>query len=180
MSVERLETAAALRRAFDLSFAQAREADGEAMESLLAIRVSGDPYAVRLSDIASLHADRKVVPLPSPASELLGLVSFRGTMAPVYDLRTLLGHEDGPARPAPRWLLLVRTPDVVGLAFDLFEAHIRATARNISSTEDGGSASEYVRGVVRTADGVRPLIHTASLIEAITRRSRSDRPPKEH
>ncbi|MGH8471139.1 MAG: chemotaxis protein CheW [Gammaproteobacteria bacterium] len=149
----------------------------DTLENLLAIRVGDDPYAVRLAEIASLHADRKVVPLPSRTPELLGLAGFRGAMAPVYDLRTLLGYA---RRSAPRWLLLVRTPDLVGLAFDLFEAHMRTPAENISSTENGGASSLHVRGVVRTADGVRPLIHTASLIEAITRRARPDKPPKEH
>lgn len=177
MNLERIGTAAALRHAFDQSFAEVRGTEAETLQSLLAIRIGGDPYAVRLWEVASLHTDRKVVPLPSRDPDLLGLVGFRGAMAPVYDLRTLFGY---PGGPAARWLLVVRTPNLVGLAFDRFEAHIRATAENISSTEDGEEASPYVRGVVRTADGVRPLIHIASLIEAIARRAQPDKPPKEH
>jgi chemotaxis signal transduction protein len=177
MSLEPIgSTATTLRRAFDRSFAEARGEEAEALQNLLAIRIGGDPYAVRLSEIASLHADRKVVSVPTRTPDLVGLVGLRGLMAPVYDLRTLLGYAGGAA---PRWLLFVRTPDLVGFAFDLFEAHLRAGAQEMSSTNDGDAASPYVRGVIRTADGIRSLIHIASLKEAITRRADSDRPPKE-
>ena len=48
-----------LRRAFDRSFAEAPGGapEADALESLLAIRVGGDPYALRLSEIAGLFAD---------------------------------------------------------------------------------------------------------------------------
>jgi chemotaxis signal transduction protein len=178
MSMEPIGSrAATLGRAFDRSFAKARGEEAEALQNLLAIRIGGDPYAVRLLEIASLHADRKVVPVPTRTPDLLGLVGLRGVMAPVYDLRTLLGYAGGPAA---RWLLFVRTPDLVGFAFDLFEAHLRAEAQEISSSNDGDATSQYVRGVVRTAEGVRPLVQIASLKEAITRRADSDKPPKEH
>jgi chemotaxis signal transduction protein len=170
-------TAAASRSAFDRSFAETRGTQAEAMEDLLAIRVGGDPYAVRVLEIASLHVDRRVIALPSRAPTLLGLVGLRGAMAPVYDLRTVLGY---PAGPVPRWLLLVRTPDLVGLAFDLFESHVRATAASIARAGDGTARSQFANSVVCLADGVRPLLHTPSLIEAITKQSVLDNPAKEY
>jgi chemotaxis signal transduction protein len=98
-------------------------------------------------------------------------------MAPVYDLRTLFGY---PGGPTPRWLLVVRAPDLVGLAFDHFEAHIQTLAANVGSTDGEEASTQFVRGVVRAADGVIPLIHMASLIEAITRRAQPGKPPREH
>jgi chemotaxis signal transduction protein len=174
MTFER--TAAALRQAFDQSFAEPRSAPGELLQNFLAIRVGGEPYAVALSEIASLHTDRKVVPVPSSASAVLGVAAFRGTLAPVYDLRVLLGYASGSP---VRWLMLIRTPELVGLAFDLFEYHLRTASGNVSSGEDGGAAAPHVRGAVRAADGVRPLIHVASLVEKITRHSSPDMPRKE-
>jgi chemotaxis signal transduction protein len=170
-------SAAASRFAFDRSFAETRGTQAEVMEDLLAIRVGGDPYAVRALEIASLHVDRRVIALPSRAPTLLGLVGLRGAMAPVYDLRAVLGY---PGGAAPRWLVLVRTPDLVGLAFDLFESHVRATAASIARADDGGARSPFASSVVCTAEGVRPLLHTPSLIEAITKQPVLDNPAKEY
>jgi purine-binding chemotaxis protein CheW len=91
----------------------------ERLEGLLAIRVGADPYALRLSEIVGLHADVKIVPVPSPVAQLLGIVGLRGMMAPVYDLAALLGY---PPAASPRWMVLAGASQSMGLAFDAFEA----------------------------------------------------------
>jgi purine-binding chemotaxis protein CheW len=170
------ETVAALRHGFDRSFAEAPTLRSAASEDFLAIRVGGDPYALRVSDIAGLYADRKIVPIPSPAPTLLGIASFRGAMAPVHDLRLVLGYARGAA---PRWLVLVHAPALVGLAFDLFEAHLRAVGESTLSLDAEEHATRHLRGVIRTTEVARPLIHIASVIEATSRQVLKDGPPKE-
>jgi purine-binding chemotaxis protein CheW len=157
-------TAAALRDAFDRSFAQAHGAQREAYENMLAIRVAGHPYAVRLAEIASLQTDRRIVPLPSRTPHLLGLVGLRGAMVPIYDLCGLMGYA---AAPDPRWLLLVRAPEPVGLGFELFEAHLRINAGQHATTQADVLPAQHVTGLIRTADVARPLIHIASLLREI-------------
>jgi chemotaxis signal transduction protein len=83
--------AAELRETFDASFANAHAAEPPPELDLLEIRVAEHGYALRLSQVLALHADRKLVPVPGPRPELLGLVGMRGVVAPVYDLRLLLG-----------------------------------------------------------------------------------------
>ncbi len=168
-------SAAELREEFDRSFAAAPVVARVVFDGFLAIRVGGDPYAVRLSDIASLHHDRKVVPIQSAVPELLGLAAFRGIMAPVYDLRALLGYAGGPA---PRWLLLSGAPPV-GLAFDLCEAHLRVARENVSGTETEGSIRRHLDGAVHGAEATRPIIRIASVLEAIARRAPQGGPRKE-
>lgn len=166
-------TAAALRWAFDASFTSRQTLEAPALEDLLAIRVGSQPYALRMSEIAALHLDRKFVPLASHMSEMLGVAAFHGVLAPVFDLRVLLGYPHGPT---PRWAVLARTPDPLALAFDLFEAHLRVPAEDVFSEtpEHKGTRQRHVRGAVRTADVVRPLIHVASIIEALTKRVRPE------
>jgi chemotaxis signal transduction protein len=172
---KRSNTLAGLREAFDRSFAQAPALQTARSDEFLAVRVGGDPYAIRLSDIAALHRDRKVVSLPNRDAELLGIAGFRGMLAPVYDLAALLGYGHASA---PRWLVLARGRAAVGLAFDLFEVQLRVARDNVSA-EDGEQTRRHVRGAVRAGHVVRPLIHIASVLEAIARRVHSDGPPKE-
>ena len=159
-------TAAALRRAFDDAFAAAPASRDATSENVLAIRVAGDPYVVRLAEIASLHVDAKVVPIPSPIVELRGLAGFRHAVIPVYDLSALLGYAGGPAG---RWLLIARR-EAVGLAFDHLDAHVRVEAADASAT--GDARRGHVHGAMRIAGEVRPLINLASVLDAIGERAR--------
>jgi chemotaxis signal transduction protein len=161
-------TAAALRCLFDSSFAAAASSMTEPLEDLLAIRVDADPYALRLSEIAGLYVDVRIVPVPSPVAPLLGIVSLRGKMAPVYDLAALLHY---PPAVSPRWMVLAGASQPVGLAFGTFEAHLQVSRASLADGEDrgegGGATRQHVRGVVRAADARRPMIHVASVVELI-------------
>ena len=151
-------TAAAAREAFDGAFAEAPRPDARKSEHFLAIRVAGVAYALRASEIAGLHVDRKIVPVPSATVALLGIASFRGTMAPVYDLGALLGHG---ARATPRWLVLVRTPTPVALAFDAFDGHVTADDPVLLDAE---ARARPIGGLLRVGDVVRPVVQVASVV----------------
>ena len=53
--------AAQLRQAFDRTFALPPSGVSPEAEDLLTIRVAGDPYAIRLLDIAEIVTERRVV-----------------------------------------------------------------------------------------------------------------------
>jgi chemotaxis signal transduction protein len=159
-------TAAALRRLFDESFTAPAASTSEPLEDFLAIRVGSDPYAFRLSEIAGLHVGVKIVPVPSPAAQLLGIVGIRGTMAAIYDLAALLRY---PPAINSRWLVLARGPQPVGFAFETFESHLksRASFANSQAGDAGVGASGHMRGTVRAAGTARPIINLASVLEMI-------------
>jgi chemotaxis signal transduction protein len=162
-------TAAALRSSFDQSFAVAAASKLERLEGLLAIRVGGDPYALRLSQISGVYADLKIVAVPSPVIQLLGIVGLRGMMAPVYDLAALLHY---PPAVSPRWMVLAGgSQQPVGFAFEGFEAHVQVAEALLVSDEarpaSGVTARQHVRGNVRVAGALRLIIQIASVVETI-------------
>jgi purine-binding chemotaxis protein CheW len=160
-----------LRREFDESFARAAGGDEAPREDLLAIRVGGDAYALRLTECAGLFVDRRVTPLPTSVRELLGLAGFRAALVPVYDLRALLGY---PRAEVPRWMVSTAGAVVVGLAFDAFEAHLRVETALLAA--DDSPAQRHAPRLARLPDGARPLLSVPSLLEAIAARARADRP----
>ena len=164
-------SASELAREFDRSFADPARAAADAVEELLAIRVGGDAYAVRLRDVTGLVADRKIVPLPTPEPALMGIVGLRNGLAPVYSLAALLGY--GPTAEAPRWLLLVGPGPQFGLAFPEFDGHRRVERADVSSNQDGGAGAgrnAQVPELVRIDDTRRGLIGIAALTEMIRAR----------
>jgi chemotaxis signal transduction protein len=176
----------ALRDEFDRSFAEAPPSMATRTD-FLAVRIGGDPYALALADVAALHHDHKVVPIPSRAAELLGIAGFRGLIAPVYDLGALLGY--GRA-PACRFLFLARGRAPVALAFERFEGHLRLGHEGAVPATAGDRARSHLCGAVRFHDAVVPLIDLGSVLEVIAGRvrtgqsiaaatRRSEDPPKE-
>jgi purine-binding chemotaxis protein CheW len=135
---------------------------------LLAIRCADHGFALPLSEVLAVYTERKIVAVPSPVPELLGLVGVRGLIAPVYDLHSLLGYGSGAA---PRWLALLRAPEPFAVGFELFEQHLRIPLADVNAaTADGASPHPFARGSVRLATGPRPLIDLTVLIAAVAGR----------
>jgi chemotaxis signal transduction protein len=169
--------AAALRREFDAKFAALPVTAADGGEPLLAIRVARDHYALRLRDVRGLITARKIVPLPSRSSELLGIAGLRGGLVHVYSLAVLLGHPvDGGAA---RWWVLAGTDRAIAFAFHEFQGllHVRLGDGQTASPRPTGSA--HVGEIV--PDTVRPrgLIRLSSLVDAIEGRDEVHRPAKE-
>jgi hypothetical protein len=163
-----------LRRAFDRSFSESVGSSTEVVCDLLAIRVAGDAYALRLDEVGGLFVDRIVTPLPSPVPELLGIVGFRAALAPVYDLPALLGYAGSEAL---RWMVSTAGVGGVALAFHQFEEHLRIPRSALAADRSG--AHRHVREVAHAGGATRPVIHLPSVVEAIQARARSAAPSKE-
>lgn len=146
------EQAKLLRQEFDRSFRGPRALPDARGHHFLAVRVGGNPFALEVSEIAGLYADRTIIALPSPQKALLGLARFRSEIAAIFDLRRLLGAtESAPGR----WLVLVRAPDLAGLVFDQFEGHV---------------IGEAVGETLMTGEIVRPILRIREVVERLQKR----------
>ncbi len=160
-----------MRAEFDRAFASPAAPPARNRAQLLGIRVGGDPFALPLGGVLAIHVDRKIVPVPSASPTVIGIASFRGALAPVHDLRLLLGY---PARTPTRWLVLVAGATPLGLAFDAFEGQIAAATTqavqgSFSRPPAAGGRSrsaELTRGLIQTGDTIRPLLDLGALLAA--------------
>jgi purine-binding chemotaxis protein CheW len=155
--------AAQLRHDFDRAFAAPVHVEATAKEDLLAIRIGPQRCAIRLAEIAGLHADKKVTRVPGGDAALRGIAGFRGAMLPVYDLPVLLGH---PAAQTPRWLVIAAAAPIA-LAFEAFEGQLRVSRDEILPQAARPDAAAYAREVVRTRDFTGPIMHLPSVLDAI-------------
>ena len=167
-----------LRSAFDRERAVPSSTRTELQtESLLAIRVSRDGYAIRVTEISGLATDRKIVAFPSPIPELLGVAGVRGTLVPVYSLARLLGY--GGETGQVRWLVLCGTEEPFALAFSYFEGYMRMPRTQLHQAEQKNTMRAYVTHVVRATDTVRAVVNIPLLRETIQERCRKNGIPKE-
>jgi chemotaxis signal transduction protein len=162
-----------LREEFDRSFAATVADDRALHEDFLAIRIAGDRYALRLAEVASLHADRALVRAPSLLPELVGIAGFRGALTPVYDLAALLGY---PALAGTKWLVVAEWPSPIAFAFETFDAHLRVAVDRVSLNSDAGTA---LHGAVHDGRSTLALLHLPSLVEGIAQRIKALGPSQE-
>jgi purine-binding chemotaxis protein CheW len=166
LAADVLGRAAELARAFDSSFARAPDHDTRTLIDVLAIRLGDAPHALRLAQVAGLYARRAIAPLPSAVPELLGLVSLRAAIVPVYDLAALLGR---PAQQAPRWLLLAAAAPVA-LAFAALDGYRRLPAEAIV-TGPGEAGAERGPQLARVDEALRPMVDLRAVLAAIAARA---------
>jgi len=171
---------AKLRQAFDHSFALPPSQASPEVEDLLTIRLAGDPYAIRLLDIARMVAGRRVVPVPAVTPDLLGLAGIRGGIVPVFGLASILGY--GPAPGSPRWMILCGTEEPIALAFSDFEGYLRLPTSALHADENFRATRQhvkYVNQVASTQGGVRAVISIPLIVATIRNRIGHHRPAKE-
>jgi chemotaxis signal transduction protein len=170
--------AAELRNSFDRARAIPSSARAvEQVEGLLSIRVCGDHYAIRISEISGLANDRKVVPFSSSIPELLGVAGIRGGLVSVYSLAALLGYSREAEQA--RWLVLCEAEESVGLAFSDFEGYLPVPLTQVYATDQRDAARAHVKHVLRTADLVCAVVSIPDILELIKRRCDNSRPSKE-
>jgi chemotaxis signal transduction protein len=169
--------AAELRQAFDLSFALPPPQASQEVEDLLTIRVAGDPYAIRLRDIAGMVAGRRVVPVPAVTLDLLGLAGIRGGLVSVFGLASILGYGQAPG--SPRWMILCGAEEPIALAFSDFEGYLRLPKSSLHADENLRATRQCVNQVASTDAGVRAVISIPLVMATIRNRIGHNRPAKE-
>ena len=157
------ERAAELRSAFDRAFAEPLRPATAARVDLLGIRAGAQVFAVRLSEIAGLFADKKITRVPGGGAALCGLAGFRGATLPVYDLQHLLGQ---PGAERPRWLVIAAAAPIA-FAFDAFVGQLRVDAGEIVPQPSRPDAAAHASELVRTGNFIGPILNLASLLEAV-------------
>lgn len=169
--------AAELREAFDRSFALPPAAAAQEAEELLAIGVAGDPYAIRLTEVAGIVAGRAVTPIAAAASHLLGLAGIRGEIVPVFGLASILGHAE--AADAARWIVLCAGEEPAALAFSRFEGCLRLPKSAIHSDQSRRGAHGPISHVANTDIGVRAVLSVPRVLAIIRHRAGTDSRHKE-
>lgn len=166
--------AAALREAFDASFASPRVPATNEVEDLLAIRVGGDAYAIRLRDLVGVVARPMVAPVPTAARGALGVAGVRGELVAVFSLSAFLGYGDEP--DAATWLALCGGEPQIALCFPELEGFLRLPRAALHAEGPRPDARAYLTEVATTEAGARPVVALPRILATIRDRGRQSRP----
>ncbi len=138
---------AELRTAFDQTFTLPAIQPGEDSLDFALIAAGEHCFALRMSELAGVAVNRKIVPVPGNLRGLLGLSTVEGQLVPVFDLAAALGLPT--TRTNPRWLALYRGAELVGLAFEKFHGLIRLHAQGVHPLEFTQQQAAYTRQAIQ-------------------------------
>ena len=168
----------AMREQFDASFSRPLAGTDAPVHKLLAIQAGEGRFALRLGECAGIHACPKVVMLPAAHPALLGIAGVRGKLTAVYRLAALLGVNHPAA--LPRWLLVARADDQVGLAVENIEAYLQVSAAELFPSPTRAEQPEpFSTETLLHHTLARPVLSIAALCAAVRRHGPLPPSPKE-
>lgn len=120
----------------------------------LAFRLAGDVYAAPVSLIREILKLRPLTPVPRSPSSIMGIISVRGQIVTVIDLRRRLRLPEEPVSNRARILLVDPLGlETLGLYVDEVLQVYRLADSEIEHTASalGGEVASYIAGIARPA-----------------------------
>jgi len=149
-----------------------KRAPGERRTEYLAFRLGDDTYGVRIEHIAEILKPPPITPIPRAAAKVLGIMSVRGRLVTVMDLRGRFGHPATPMGRRTRILLSEVGGETLGVLVDEVRQVHRLGDKEIEPAAALGSDQPpYVLGVGRPKEDAAPgaiiiLLDLAEMLRA--------------
>lgn len=127
-----------------------QRAHGENVRELLAFEIAHETYALALDAVREILKPPPVTPVPRAPRDVLGVISVRGRITTVIDLRSRLRTHQGELDKHTRVLLVADGDEIVGLLVDKVLQVYRLSDEEIElASVVSGDLSEYVVGIGR-------------------------------
>ena len=138
----------------------------EVQRQIVAFRVGEEVFGLEIGKVREVIEYREVTPVPRAPEFVAGIISLRGAILPVVDLRKRIGVE--PTEPGPETVILVLEVDGrrVGLVADRILDIFKAGPERALRTKErkGAVAQEYIQEILKVEDRVVILLRVDKLI----------------
>jgi purine-binding chemotaxis protein CheW len=122
----------------------------------LAFRLDGDLYAAPVSLIRKILTPPPLIPIPRAPEAVLGIISDRGMIVTVIDLRKRLRLRTSPSTGRSRILLVDATEgELLGLYVDevLQVYRLAESEIELAATALGAEVANHIAGIARPSPG---------------------------
>ena len=138
----------------------------------LALGLGSESYAVQIAHVAEILRPPPITEVPRASPNVLGVVSVRGRLVTVVDLRRRLGLDEAPIDRRSRVLLAdAGTGEQIGLLVDEVRQVWRLAADEIEPPNAlGGEQAAHIAGIGRPAGSegvVLILLNLAPILESV-------------
>lgn len=143
-----------------------RSAEGGRLTHYLAFLLAGETYAVEIAKIAEILKPPPVTEIPRAPRDVLGVVSVRGKLVTVIDLRRRFRLTEAPLDRKSR-ILLTEAPgeEQMGLLVDEVLQVYRLAEGEIESAQVlGGDQSAHIAGIGRPPGALLILLDLKPIV----------------
>lgn len=146
------------------------EGESEATEQLelLVFHLSDEQYAVEINSILEITRLRSITRVPNAEESVIGIISLRGTIVTLLDVRRRLGHGASASGDDDQRIIVVESDsEVAGFIVDRVYRVVRVDASKVEShpVVSSDEQNRCVRGVFRHRDRITILLALDQLLE---------------
>lgn len=134
---------------------------------LLTFLIAGEQYAIEIEKIVEIVTPRPITRIPNADASVVGIISLRGTIVTLVDVRRKLRHPEGAAAETSRIVVIDLKNETVGFVVDRVLRVVKIAPDEVEphpvvhTTE----LEEAIRGVFRTAGALTILLDLDKLLD---------------
>jgi chemotaxis signal transduction protein len=134
--------------------------------------IGEDTYAIPVEALIEIIISPKIFPVPTTPSHVLGVISLRGNIVPIVDIRPALSL---PQRSAPGQIAIVKQGsmmlgiivDHVSAVISLPISYIQPLPSETGLAQPAMSRTRFLRGIIHRDSGVAALLNIERVIDEI-------------
>ncbi len=151
---------------FDIEVSQQDVLDAASVE-LLCFRVASEEYAISIMDIKEIIKPREVTEVPRVPGFVRGILSLRGNIIPVFDIKARLGLADGAVSERERIVVVKRENGYAGVLVDEVVQVVRIAEGGIEPPPVvlEGIDREFVLGIGRVSGRMLILLDMEKVLD---------------
>jgi purine-binding chemotaxis protein CheW len=140
---------------------------GQQLE-LLTFIIAGEHFALDIERIVEIVTPRVITRVPNATAGILGIISLRGTIVTLLDVRRKLRHSDAGGNLADRRIIVIdQQGDMTGFEVDRVLRVVKIPARELEPhpVVHSSELDDAVRGVFRHAGALTILLDLDKLLD---------------
>jgi purine-binding chemotaxis protein CheW len=139
----------------------------EEYEEILCFRISDEIYGINIMDLKEIIKPRETTEVPRTPAFIMGVVSLRGVIIPVFNMRERLGLSPGVQNGRERIVIVKRNEGFTGLLVDevIQVVRIGKEGREPAPAVLEGIDRDFVCGIGRSGAMMIILLNVASITD---------------
>jgi len=160
-----MQEAGKLRESVEVE-AHAEETADTGQLELLTFVIAGEQYAVDIEQIVEIVRPRPVTRVPNAEESIVGIVSLRGTIVTLIDVRNRLRHANAEETPDTRIIVVDHQGETIGFEVDRVLRVVKIGRNDVEPhpVVHASEADESIRGVFRHTGSLTILIDFDKLL----------------
>lgn len=166
--LEKFRRTAGLRQTDALSTDATEETIAEDILELLLFRLGEEQYALPIETIVEITRPRSATHVPNSGNEVVGIISLRGTVVTILDVRRKLGHaHEFTTTDDTRVIVVEYRGETCGFLVDRVSRVVRVARGEIEShpVVNSSEQSEFIRGVFQHNQKLSILLDLDRLLQ---------------